>query len=220
MIIEVKDLWKSYGKGEAKVDALKGINLNIKQGEFASLLGPSGSGKSTLLHILGAMDKPTMGQVFVNGTDIGTLSDSKLNNIRLKGIGFIFQTFNLVSTLTALENVMLPMKLNGIRGKKAKEKALELLELVELKNRASHYPKEMSGGQKQRVAIARAIANEPSLILADEPTGNLDSENGERVMEMLLKLNAKGHTIVMVTHNEELAKRTSRTLFMKDGRFI
>lgn len=220
MVIEVKGLWKSYGKGEAKVDALKGINLNIKQGEFTSLLGPSGSGKSTLLHILGAMDKPTGGQVLVNGTDIGTLSDSKLNNIRLKDIGFIFQTFNLVSTLTALENVMLPMKLNGVKSKKAKEKALELLELVELKNRASHYPKEMSGGQKQRVAIARALANEPSLILADEPTGNLDTENGERVMELLLKLNAKGHTIVMVTHNEELAKRTSKTLFMKDGRFV
>lgn len=218
MVIEIKELWKSYGKWEAKVDALRGININIKQGEFTSLLGPSGSGKSTLLHILGAMDKPTRGQVFVNGTDIGTLNESKLNNIRLKDIGFIFQTFNLVSTLTALENVMLPMKLNGIKGKKAKEKALELLELVELNNRASHYPKEMSGGQKQRVAIARALANEPSLILADEPTGNLDSENGERVMELLLKLNAKGHTIVMVTHNEELAKRTSRTLFMKDGR--
>lgn len=220
MIIEIKDLWKSYGRGEAKVDALKGINLNINQGEFTSLLGPSGSGKSTLLHILGAMDKPTGGQVFINGRDIVTLNDRKLNDIRLKDIGFIFQTFNLVSTLTALENVILPMKLNGIRGKKAKEKALELLELVELKNRASHYPKEMSGGQKQRVAIARAIANEPSLILADEPTGNLDTENGERVMELLLKLNAKGHTIVMVTHNEELAKRTSRTLFMKDGRLV
>lgn len=217
MLIEAKNLWKIYGNKENEVNALKGVNLKVNEGDFLALLGPSGCGKSTLLHILGAMDTANRGEVAMEGKKFGDIKGSKLNELRLHSIGFIFQTFNLMPTLSALENVMLPMKLAGTPRRVAKEKAKLLLEEMGLQDRMKHLPAQLSGGQKQRVAIARALANDPALILADEPTGNLDSENGEMIIQLLQKLNKEGHTIIMVTHNAELADRVGRVAYMRDG---
>lgn len=220
MLINIKDLWKTYGSGESQVNALRGINLTISRGEFVALVGPSGCGKSTLLNMLGAMDTPSKGKVELDGQELGQLNEDKLTNIRLKSIGFIFQTFNLLPLMSALDNVMLPMKLNGKGKRVSRKNALELLEQVGLKERIMHFPAKMSGGQRQRVAIARAMANHPTIILADEPTGNLDSENGEIIMNILKDLNKKGHTIIMVTHNSDLAEQAGKIIQMKDGQII
>jgi putative ABC transport system ATP-binding protein len=219
-LIKVNNICKIYGKGESEVKAVNDVDLEINKGEFVALLGASGSGKSTLLHILGAMDKPTSGDVIIDGNSIAKMRERKLYKFRLKSIGFIFQTFNLIPSLTALENVMLPMRLNKVSRSTAKKRALELLSMVDLKDRALHIPAKLSGGQKQRVAIARALANNPSLILADEPTGNLDSKNSEKIMKILHELNSKGYTILMVTHNLDLAKEVTRIINMKDGKII
>jgi putative ABC transport system ATP-binding protein len=220
ILIKINNVRKTYGKGESEVKAVNDVDLEIKKGEFVALLGASGSGKSTLLHILGAMDKPTSGDVIFDGKSIVKMSERKLFKFRLKSIGFIFQTFNLIPSLTALENIMLPMRLNKVPKNIAKKKSLELLEMVDLKDRALHIPAKLSGGQKQRVAIARALANDPALILADEPTGNLDSKNSDKIMKILHELNNKGYTILMVTHNLELAKEVTRVINMKDGKII
>ncbi len=218
MIIQVENLWKKYGMKETEVNALQGINLSVNEGEFVALIGPSGCGKSTLLHQLGAMDTPDRGKIILEGQELGKMSGAQLTRVRLHRIGFIFQTFNLVPTLTALENVALPMKLAGMSRRASHEKAGLLLEKVGLKERAKHVPAQLSGGQKQRVAIARALSNDPALILADEPTGNLDSESGETIMQLLEGLNRDGHTILMVTHNPELAERVGKVIRMKDGK--
>ena len=217
MLIEAKNLWKIYGSKENEVNALKGVNLNVNEGDFLALLGPSGCGKSTLLHILGAMDNADRGEIIMEGKILGDFKVNMLNQLRLRRIGFIFQTFNLMPTLSAIENVMLPMKLAGLPRRVAREKAYLLLEEVGLGDRMKHLPAQLSGGQKQRVAIARALANDPALILADEPTGNLDSESGEMIMQLLQKLSKQGHTIIMVTHNAELADRVGRVAYMRDG---
>lgn len=217
MLLEAKELWKTYGSGEAQVNALQRVSLAVAPGEFVALVGPSGSGKSSLLHIIGAMDTPTRGHVTLAGEDLGRLKGSQLTDLRLRKLGFIFQTFNLVSTLTALENVALPLQLAGTGSRQARQRARDLLTQVGLAERTGHLPGQLSGGQKQRVAIARALANDPALILADEPTGALDSANGEVIMCLLKELNRQGRTIIMVTHNQELAGRAGRALRMRDG---
>ncbi len=220
-IIEIKHAWKTYMMGSNKVHALQDLNLKIHSGEFVAIQGPSGSGKSTTMNLVGCLDIPTKGHIYLDGADIALMSESDLAQIRGRKIGFIFQKFNLINTLTALENVMLPMTFQGYSQKKREKKAKELLKLVELQSRLHHRPSEMSGGQQQRVAIARAMAVDPDIILADEPTGNLDSKTGGSVMEFLKQLNKKhGKTIVMVTHDDALAKKAERIEYLKDGTIV
>lgn len=217
-IIELKDVWRTYVMGDAEVHALRGINLKVRKGEFVALMGPSGSGKSTAMNMVGCLDIPSKGHVYLGGQDISKLSESDLAQIRGKKIGFIFQKFNLINTLTAKENIMLPMIFQGIPESKRHKRANELLKLVDLQNRADHRPNELSGGQQQRVAIARSLALEPEVILADEPTGNLDSKTGSSVMDFLKGLHKdKGTTIVMVTHDEHVARNAQRIEYLKDG---
>lgn len=221
IIIKLDNVWKIYKMGEVEVPALRGLNLQIKRGEFVAIQGASGSGKSTALNSIGCLDVPTKGRVYLEDKDISKLSESELAKIRGKKIGFIFQQFNLINTLTALENVMLPMIFQDIPERERREKAKELLEMVELGDRISHKPNELSGGQQQRVAIARSLANEPEVILADEPTGNLDSKTGETVINFLDKLHReKKTTIVMVTHDVVLARHAQRIEYLKDGAII
>lgn len=216
--ISCKNLWKIYFKGTpAEVQALKGVNFRVKKGEFVSIVGRSGSGKSTLLNMLGALDVPTHGKIFIDGTDISTLSDNQLAVIRRKKIGFVFQSYNLIGSLTSLENVMLPMVFNGIPDDERRERAKNLLLKVGLEKKMSTKPKEMSGGENQRVSIARALANDPTFILADEPTGNLDSKNGKNIMDILKKLNKDSITIIIVTHDSRIAREATRTVRVTDG---
>jgi putative ABC transport system ATP-binding protein len=220
-IISIKDVWKIYQVGDNEVRALQGLKLDVKEGEFLAIMGPSGSGKSTCMNMIGCLDVPTKGSVFLNGKDISRMRESDLAQIRGRTIGFIFQKFNLIGTLTAKENVMLPMIFQGIPAEERERKAEELLKIVDLTDRADHRPNELSGGQQQRVAIARALANDPKVILADEPTGNLDSKTGENVMGFLEKLhNEKGTTIVLVTHDEGVAMHAERVEFLKDGTIV
>ena len=220
-IIKLDNVWKIYKMGDVDVNALQGINIDIYDGEFVSIMGPSGSGKSTAVNMVGCLDIPSKGHIYLDGKDISKLTESDLAQIRGKKIGFIFQKFNLINTLTALENVMLPMTFQNIPFEIRKKKAKELLKLVELEDRIDHKPTELSGGQQQRVAIARSLANDPQVILADEPTGNLDSKTGKIVMDFLRKLNLKQHkTIIMVTHDEDLAKYADRIEYLKDGKVI
>ncbi len=216
-IIRAENVWKVYGKGDAATYALKGVNVEIYPGEFAAIMGPSGSGKSTLMHILGLLDTPTKGHVYVHGWDVSKLSEDERAIIRRKTIGFVFQQYNLSPSLTALENVELPMLFAGVPAKQRRERARKLLEMVDLGNRLYHYPSQLSGGQQQRVAIARALANDPEIILADEPTGNLDTERGEKVMEIFHRLNEDGKTVVLVTHDPEIAKHAERVILIRDG---
>lgn len=218
IIIELNDVWKTYVMGENKVHALRGLNLKVKKGEFLSIMGPSGSGKSTAMNMVGCLDTPTKGKIFLSGKNISKLSESDLAQIRGKKIGFIFQKFNLINTMTAKENIMLPLIFQSINPLKREKKAREYLELVGLKNRMNHTPNELSGGQQQRVAIARALSNDPEVILADEPTGNLDTQSGSTVMDFLKKLHKeKNTTIVLVTHDEKVAKEAERIIYLKDG---
>ena len=221
-IIEMKEIVKSFYIGtENQLNILKGININVIEGEFVSIVGASGSGKSTLMNIIGALDKPTSGQYMLDGIDVSKLKDNELSQIRNKKIGFVFQTFNLIPRSTALSNVELPMLYAGVGRKERTSRAEKLLELVEMKERMDHMPNELSGGQKQRVAIARALANNPSIILADEPTGALDSATGRLVMDIFHKIHeVEGKTIVFITHNNELAKETERIITLSDGRII
>jgi len=221
-LIECRNVYKVYNPGRSsEFEALRNINLKIEKGESVAIMGPSGSGKSTLLHLIGCLDKPTKGKVFIDGIDISTLDENELARIRREKIGFVFQFFFLFPTLTALENVMLPMIFAGIPKRERIKRANYLLKLVGLEKFSHHYPQELSGGQRQKVAIARAIANNPQIILADEPTGNLDSKSGKEILDLLLRLNKeKKVTLIIVTHEKFIASRAKRIIFLKDGRII
>jgi putative ABC transport system ATP-binding protein len=216
-MIEVKNVSKTYKMGKEVVTALNNVTVKINDSEFVAIVGPSGSGKSTLMHLVGGLDTPTAGSIYVDGKDISKLKDKDMSKYRNQTIGFVFQSFNLENTQTALENVMMPLIFAGVSVKERKAKAKKALEMVGLGDKIKHKPNEMSGGQRQRVSIARALVNEPQIIFADEPTGNLDSKNGELIMKLLDDLNAKGYTIIMVTHNMEEAKKAKRVITIKDG---
>lgn len=216
-MIEVKGVSKGYRMGKEKVIALNNVSLNIDKGEFVAIIGPSGSGKSTLMHIIGGLDTPSAGSVFIEGNDISKLKDKKLSKYRNEKIGFVFQAFNLENSQTALENVMMPLIFAGVSKKERKKRALFALEQVGLKDLVKHKPNEMSGGQRQRVSIARALVNNPEIIFADEPTGNLDSKSGEGIMKLFHEINEKGYTIIMVTHNPLEAEKAKRIIQIKDG---
>jgi len=218
-MIIIKDLTKVYKAAGGEVRALSGVNLKISGGEFVAIQGPSGSGKSTLLHMLGCMDRPTSGSITIDDIEVTTLADRKLTKFRLHKLGFIFQQFYLLPTLTARENVMLPMKEAGVGWTERRRRTEELLLRLGIDERADHYPSQLSGGEQQRAAIARALANEPKLLLADEPTGELDSANSKKIVGILRELNReKGLTIVMVTHNNAMAKMATRSIVMRDGK--
>ncbi|MBU3143589.1 ABC transporter ATP-binding protein [Clostridium sp. CF012] len=219
-MLEVKDLIKIYKTGDLEFTALKNINLKIEKGEFTAIMGASGSGKSTLMNILGCLDKMNSGKYILNGRDISILSGDELAYIRNKEIGFVFQSFNLIPRISLLDNVQLPMMYAGIPARQRKEKALYALEKVGLSDRVKHLPNEISGGQKQRAAIARAIVNSPAVIMADEPTGNLDSKSSEDIMKIFEDLNNEGATILMVTHETDIANHTNRIVRFRDGEIV
>lgn len=217
-LIRLRDVAKYYYMGDSVVKALDGINFKVYEGEFVAIMGPSGSGKSTGMNLVGSLDTPTKGHILLDGADIATMAESDLAQIRGRKIGFIFQSFNLIPNLTALENVTLPMMFQGVSEYERRQKGIKLLRLVELDDRMNHYPGELSGGQRQRVAIARSLANDPDVVLADEPTGNLDTKTGEIVMNFLDKLNKEGKTIIMVTHDPELAEEHADIVYwLRDG---
>ena len=217
MIINVKDIKKSYTVGTQEVNALRGINLSVEKGEFISIMGPSGSGKTTLMNIIGCLDTPSSGEYELNGSLVSKLEDDELARIRNKEIGFVFQSFNLLAKNSVLENVMLPLKYAGFEKSEAVKKSNEVIDKVGLSERSAHTPAELSGGQQQRVAIARALVNKPSIIFADEPTGNLDSKTGKEVMTIFKELNARGQTIILITHEESIANQSNRIITIKDG---
>ena len=219
-VIELQGVTKVYKLGAIEVPALHGISLKIQHGEFVGIMGPSGSGKSTLMNMIGSLDWPTEGKIFLDGQDITRISESNLAQLRGRKIGFIFQQFNLLSSLSALENVGLPLVFQGVPQEKRNERAEKVLEMMGLGDRMGHKPNELSGGQQQRVAIARALVVEPEVILADEPTGNLDSKTGEDVMSTLKKLNDEGKTIVLITHEKDIAAHARRKVFLKDGSIV
>jgi putative ABC transport system ATP-binding protein len=217
MIIKTTNLKRSFQVGSDKVEALKGINLSVEEGEFLSIMGPSGSGKTTLMNIIGCLDTPSSGTYFLNEKLVNELSDDELANIRNKEIGFVFQSFHLLGKNSALNNVLLPMKYAGIKEDEAISRAKNVLDKVGLTDRINHAPSELSGGQQQRVAIARALVNKPSIIFADEPTGNLDSQTGTDVMNLFKELNDQGQTIILITHEEDIAMQSNRIINIKDG---
>ncbi len=216
-VIVAKNINKIYGYGASKVHALKKVNVDFKKGDYITIIGPSGSGKSTFMNIIGCLDKPTTGNLYIEDTDVSTLSENRLAKIRREKIGFIFQKYNLLPTLNAIENVALSMSFAGIDYNKRIERAKMLLEKVDLSHRLSHKPSEMSGGEQQRVAIARALSNKPSIILADEPTGNVDSKSGRKIMDILEEINNQGETVIVVTHDPSVAKRGKWTIRIQDG---
>jgi len=220
MIIRIRNLGKIYDTGKVQVEALKNVSLDIDRGEFVSIMGPSGSGKSTLMNIIGCLDRATSGYYELDGVDISRLDDVELAKIRNLKIGFVFQSFNLLPRMTALQNVELPMIYAGVGRKERRKRAIEALERVNLSERMDHKPNELSGGQKQRVAIARALVNNPAIILADEPTGNLDTASGEDIMAVFQELNREGATIVLVTHEPDIARHTRRIVRFRDGFLI
>jgi putative ABC transport system ATP-binding protein len=217
-VIELDDVSKIYDMDSVKVEALRGVNLKIAEKEFVSIMGSSGSGKSTLLHLIGLLDRPTKGNIYLDGSDTAKFSGAELARLRGKSIGFVFQFFYLYPTLTARENVELPMTIIETDKKKREDTAIQLLDKVGLHERSTHYPSQLSGGERQRVAIARALANNPNMILADEPTGNLDSKTSMEIMHLLVDLNKEGKTIVMVTHEKHFAVHSKRMIYMKDGK--
>lgn len=216
-VIVTHNLWKTYAMGEQEVHALRGVNLRIRRNEYVAIMGPSGSGKSTLMNLIGCLDSPSQGSYCLNGHDVSRLSDDELARIRNKEIGFVFQTFNLLARATALHNVELPLIYNGTSAAARIERAKSVLESVGLGTRMQHKPNEMSGGQRQRVAIARALVNSPSIILADEPTGNLDSKTGVEIMGLFAELHRQGNTIVLVTHEPDIAEHAHRVVTIRDG---
>lgn len=216
-IIHISDLRKSYFMGQQELQVLKGVALNINKNEYVALMGPSGSGKSTLMNILGCLDTPTAGSYVLNGKDVSKMDDNALAEVRNKEIGFVFQQFNLLPRLTALENVALPLIYAGVKKNERNEKAMQMLELVNLSDRYHHKPNELSGGQSQRVAIARALVNDPSLILADEPTGNLDTKTSYEIMDIFGRIQSAGNTVVLVTHEEDIANHSHRIVRLRDG---
>jgi putative ABC transport system ATP-binding protein len=216
-VIITQNISKTYGRPPLQVYALRETNLTIKKGDYIAIIGPSGSGKSTLMNLLGCLDKPSSGKIFIDGKDVSLLNENELARIRREKIGFIFQKYNLIPTLNALENVELSMGFAGVESQQRTVKAKKLLEMVELSKRMTHKPAEMSGGEQQRVAIARALANSPSIILADEPTGNVDTKSGDNIMNILEEVNRRGETIIVVTHNLAIAQRAKRVLRIQDG---
>jgi putative ABC transport system ATP-binding protein len=219
-VIELKNITKTYRLGEVDITVLSGVSLNVKSGELIAIMGPSGSGKSTLMNIIGCLDRPTSGIYRFEDRDISAMTDDELASIRNVKIGFVFQTFNLLPRFTALKNVEVPLIYSAVPGRLRRERAIPLLEKVGLADRMNHRPTELSGGQQQRVAIARALVNHPSLLLADEPTGNLDSRSGAEILNILVDLNKQGVTIIIVTHDQSVAARCSRTIKLMDGRII
>lgn len=216
-VISTENLTKTYGTGSVKVQALKQVSVSINRGEYIAIIGPSGSGKSTFMNLIGCLDTPSSGRIFIDHTDVSKLSEKKLASIRREKIGFIFQKYNLLPTLSAVENVGLSMSFAGIRKKQREARAKELLSMVDMSHRFYHKPSELSGGEQQRVSIARALSNKPSIILADEPTGNVDTKGGNNIMNILEKINEEGETIIVVTHDPAIAKRAARVLEIKDG---
>lgn len=218
MLIQTTDLWKIYQVGSEEVQALRGITTNIEKGEYLAIMGPSGSGKSTLMNLIGCLDTPTRGEYILNNRRVSGLNDDELAYIRNKEIGFVFQTFNLLPRATALHNVELPLIYNGTNSKNRTKKAMDALELVDLGDRVTHKPNQLSGGQRQRVAIARALVNSPSILLADEPTGNLDTATSYEIMDLLSRLHKEGNTVIVVTHEKDIADYADRVLFIRDGK--
>jgi putative ABC transport system ATP-binding protein len=217
-LILTHDLWKTYEMGTNEVHALQGVSFAIQRNEYVAIMGPSGSGKSTLMNLIGCLDTPTKGEYWLNGRLVSEMDDDELAHIRNKEIGFVFQTFNLLARATALHNVELPLIYSGITAKERSERAKKSLQLVELSDRMHHKPNELSGGQRQRVAIARALVNHPSIILADEPTGNLDSQTGLEIMKLFDRLHAEGNTIILVTHERDIAEFAHRVISIRDGK--
>ncbi len=218
VLIQTEDLWKTYEMGSNEVHALQGVTFSIRRNEYVAIMGPSGSGKSTLMNLIGCLDTPTKGRYYLNGKLVSEMDDDELAHIRNKEIGFVFQTFNLLARATALHNVELPLIYSGVPSRERTERAKKSLAMVELTDRMHHKPNELSGGQRQRVAIARALVNNPSIILADEPTGNLDSQTGEEIMKLFDKLHAEGNTIILVTHERDIAAYAHRTISIRDGK--
>ncbi len=220
IIISAENLWKIYQLGRQEDNALREATFNISQGEFVAIMGPSGSGKSTLMNILGCLDTPTKGDYYLRGKLVSTLDDNELAYIRNNEIGFVFQVFNLLARATAFHNVELPLIYKGTQKKVREEKTHKALEMVEMSDRMNHRPSELSGGERQRVAIARALVNEPSLLLADEPTGNLDSKTGLEIISLFRKIHSQGNTLIVITHEREIAEKAHRIIFLKDGRIV
>ena len=216
-MLEIKKVKKIYQMGKVKVEALRGVSFYIDKGEFVAIMGPSGSGKSTLMHIIGCLDQPTEGNFIIGGKDVSKLNDDRLAEIRNKRIGFVFQQYNLLSRTSILHNVEIPLIYAGLKSKQRRKLAMQALESVGLADRVKHKPNEISGGEKQRAAIARALVNDPLIILADEPTGNLDTKTGEEIMKIFYKLHQQGHTLIMVTHEAEVARHARRIIHLRDG---
>jgi putative ABC transport system ATP-binding protein len=218
MLIDIRDITKVYDMGEERVRALDGVTVGVDRGEYVAIMGPSGSGKSTLMNLIGCLDTPTSGSYVLNGREVAQMTDDELAQIRNQEIGFVFQTFNLLPRTTALQQVELPLVYTGVPKRERRDRAVQALEAVGLGDRMGHHPNEMSGGQRQRVAVARALINNPSILLADEPTGNLDSQTGAEIMALFDQLNARGNTIVLVTHEEDIAAHARRIVRLRDGR--
>ena len=218
MLIDIRDITKFYDMGEERVRALDGVSLGVERGEYVAVMGPSGSGKSTLMNLVGCLDTPTSGSYVLNGREVARMTDDELAQIRNQEIGFVFQTFNLLPRTNALQQVELPLVYSGLARKERRERAVKALEAVGLGDRMNHQPNEMSGGQRQRVAVARALINDPSILLADEPTGNLDSQTGAEIMALFADLNRRGNTIVLVTHEEDIAAHARRIVRLRDGK--
>ncbi len=219
-MITTHDLWKTYVMGEEEIHALRGLSINIDRGEYVAIMGPSGSGKSTLMNLIGCLDTPTKGSYQLNGKEVAAMNDDELARIRNEEIGFVFQTFNLLPRATALHNVELPLIYNGTPAEERIARAKKALEMVDLVDRMMHKPNELSGGQRQRVAIARALVNNPSIVLADEPTGNLDSQTGEEIMGVFARLHGQGNTIILVTHEHDIAQHAHRIVHIRDGKIF
>lgn len=221
IVLELKDVRKYYGEDESCiVRALDGVSLKVREGDFTTIIGPSGSGKSTMLHMIGLLDQPTKGEIYVDRIDTSNMSDGKKAELRKNKIGFVFQTFNLIPSLTALENVEIPQILLGKNKDERGKRAREILKSLGILERQGHYPNQLSAGEKQRVAIARALVNDPEVILADEPTGNLDSKRGEEILEILRELNKKGKTVIVITHDQNIARKSKKVIRLKDGRIV
>lgn len=216
-LIETRDIWKTYVMGDEEIHALNGVSISIDRGEYVAIMGPSGSGKSTLMNLIGCLDTPSKGSYVLNGQEVARMDDNELARIRNEEIGFVFQTFNLLPRATALHNVELPLVYAGVPAAEREKRAKAALEKVELTSRMTHKPNELSGGQRQRVAVARALVNNPSILLADEPTGNLDSKTGAEIMHLFARLHEAGNTIILVTHEADVAAYAHRTIYLKDG---